>query len=207
MHQTQAKSYIDSISKMNDAEIEKLATSGWSDAQHFVRGKTLVGGSVTGDIFENVTPGTISFAPPQPLPGNPPSGLSAELAGPWSFYEAFRRAHGLQQLPHPEPPEIALQFGATLVISIWLRNPLPTAQKITLSVVQPMGWTVQAGAETVIVGAQQVAAARVEIGLPAAPEGAAKKELQEVTVNAEADGKSIGVMKLRVELRKKALAE
>src|SRR5271154_2446246 len=208
MHQTQAKSYIDSMAKMSDAEIEKLAASEWSDAQHFVRGKTLVGGSVAGDIFEGVTPQAIPFSPPARAPEPPlPSGLSAQLAGPWSFYEAFRRAHGLQQLPHPEPPEIALQFGATLVISIWLRNPLPTAQKIPLSVVQPMGWTVQAGAETVVLGPQQVAAARIEIGLPAAPEGAVKKELQEVTVNAEADGKSIGVIKLRVQLRKKALAQ
>src|SRR5271154_1508660 len=33
MHQTQAKSYIDSIGTMSDAQIEKLATSEWSDAQ------------------------------------------------------------------------------------------------------------------------------------------------------------------------------
>jgi LmbE family N-acetylglucosaminyl deacetylase len=207
IHQTQAKSYIDSMAKMNDAEIEKLAASEWSDAQHFVRGKTLVGGSVTGDIFEGVTPQAILFSPPGRAVEPPPSGLSAELAGPWSFYEAFRRAHGLQQLPHPEPPEIALQFGTTLVIPLWLSNGLTTPQKITLSVTPPAGWTVQAGTETVIVGPQQVAAARIEIGLPAAPEGAAKKELQEVAVNAEADGKSIGVMKLRIQLRKKALAQ
>jgi len=207
MHQTQAKSYIDSIGTMSDAQIEKLATSEWSDAQHFVRGKTLVDGSVTGDIFEGITPKAIPFAPPQPSPQTPPPGLSAELAGPWNFYDSFRRAHGLQQLPHPEPPEIALQFGTTLVIPLWLSNGLTTPQKITLSVTPPAGWTVEAGAETVIVGPQQVASARIEIGLPAAPEGAAKKELQEVTVNAEADGKSIGVIKLRVELRKKALAQ
>jgi len=208
MHQTQAKSYIDSIAKMSDAEVEKLAASEWSDAQHFVRGKTLVGGSVTGDIFEGVTPQAIPFSPPARAVEPPPSsGLSAELAGPWSFYEAFRRAHELQQLPHPEPPEIALQFGTTLVIPLWLSNGLTTPQKITLSVTPPAGWTVQAGAETVVLGPQQVAAARIEIGLPAAPEGAVKKELQEVTVNAEADGKSIGVIKLRVQLRKKALAQ
>src|SRR5277367_4381562 len=208
IHQTQAKSYIDSIAKMSDAEIEKLAASEWSDAQHFVRGKSLVGGSVTGDIFEGVTPQAIPFSPSGRAVEPPaPSGLSAELAGPWNFYEAFRRAHGLQQLPHPEPPEIALQFGTTLVIPLWLSNGLNTPQKITLSVTPPAGWTVQAGAETVIIGPQQVAAARIEIGLPAAPEGAVNKELQEVTVNAEADGKSIGVIKLRVQLRKKALAQ
>src|SRR5438445_2117246 len=54
-HQTQAKSYIDRLGKMSDAEIEKLAsTDGWGDAQHFVLGKSLVGGTVTGDVFEGI---------------------------------------------------------------------------------------------------------------------------------------------------------
>jgi LmbE family N-acetylglucosaminyl deacetylase len=208
MHQTQAKSYIDSISKMNDAEIEKQVSSEWGEAQHFVLGKSLVGGSVAGDIFEGVKPDAIPFAPPErPAEVPPSSAVTVQLAGPWGFYDGFRRAHGLQQLPHPEPPEIALQFGTTLVIPLWLRNSLSAPQKITLSTVLPPGWTIQAGADTVVVGPRQVAAARIEIGLPAAPEGTPKKELQEVTVNAESEGKSIGTIKLRVALRKKALPE
>src|SRR5208282_4575464 len=47
MHQTQAKGYIDSISKMSDAEVEKMVTSDsfWSSGISFVLGKSLVGGS------------------------------------------------------------------------------------------------------------------------------------------------------------------
>jgi len=53
-HQTQAKSFLDTLAQMDEAQIEKIATSdgGWTDAQHFVLGKSLVGGSVSGDIFE-----------------------------------------------------------------------------------------------------------------------------------------------------------
>jgi len=49
-HQTQAKSFLDKIAQMDEAQIEKMATSdgGWTDALHFVLGKSLVGGSVTG---------------------------------------------------------------------------------------------------------------------------------------------------------------
>ncbi len=65
MHQTQAKGYIDSISKMSDAEVEKQVSSEWGEAQHFVLGKSLVGGSVTGDIFEGVKPDAIPFVPPE----------------------------------------------------------------------------------------------------------------------------------------------
>src|SRR5713101_7013822 len=63
-HQTQAKSFLDTLSQMDEAQIEKMATSdgGWTDAQHFVLGKSLVGGSVSGDIFEGITPAAIPFA-------------------------------------------------------------------------------------------------------------------------------------------------
>jgi hypothetical protein len=45
----------------------------------------------------------------------------------------------------------------------------------------------------------------VEVSLPA--EVAKKSELQEVSVRAESGGKSIGAVKLRVELRKRALPQ
>src|SRR5467141_2222166 len=110
-HQTQAKSFLDKIAQMDEAQIEKMATSdgGWTDALHFVLGKSLVGGSVTGDVFDSITPGAIPFARPDVSPEPARPDLSVELGGPYSFYAEFRRAHGLTSLPHPEPPEIALQ--------------------------------------------------------------------------------------------------
>src|SRR5713226_497073 len=141
-HQTQAKSFLDKIAQMDEAQIEKMATSdgGWTDALHFVLGKSLVGGSVTGDIFEGITPGAIPFARPDisPEPARPE--LTVELGGPYSFYAEFRRAHGLANLPHPEPPEIALQASGTLVMPLWVRNRTAKTQEITLSAVLPAGW-------------------------------------------------------------------
>jgi LmbE family N-acetylglucosaminyl deacetylase len=215
MHQTQAKGYIDSLSKMTEAEIEKQVSSEWGDSQHFVRGKSLVGGTVTGDIFEGVTAAEIPFMPVQRI-AEPKvaEGVSVELAGTWSFYASFRRAHGLQ-LPHPEPPEIALQCGTVLVIPLWVRNPLATPQKISLAANLPAGWTIATGTGDFTVGAQQTAATRIEINLPAAPDTPAgkttndpvKKEQPEVSVTAESNGKPFGVVSLRVELRKRALPE
>jgi hypothetical protein len=58
------------------------------------------------------------------------------------------------------------------------------------------------------VAAKQVAAARLELNFPALAENGPKKlEAQEVTVRAEANGQSIGDVKLRVELRKRALPQ
>ena len=209
-HQTQAKSFLDKIAQMDDAQIEKFATSdgGWTDALHFVLGKSLVGGSVTGDVFDGITPGAIPFARPEASPEPARPELVVELGGPYSFYAEFRRAHGLTNLPHPEPPEIALQASGTLVIPLWVRNRTAKTQEITLSAVLPAGWTTQSGAGEFTVAAKQVAATRIEITLPALAEnGAKKQEPQEVTVHAESNGQSIGQIKLRVELRKRALTQ
>jgi LmbE family N-acetylglucosaminyl deacetylase len=209
-HQTQAKSYLDKIAQMDEAQIEKMATSsdGWGEDQHYVLGKSLVGGTVTGDIFEGITPGAIPFARPEVSQETARPELSMELGGPWSFYAEFRRAHGLTNLPHPEPPEIALQAPGTLVIPLWIRNRTAKTQEITLSAKLPAGWTAQSGTGKFTVAAKQVAAARVEVNLLALAENAAKKmEPQEINVRAEASGQVIGEAKLRVELRKRALPQ
>jgi LmbE family N-acetylglucosaminyl deacetylase len=209
-HQTQAKGFIDKIAQMDDAQIEKMVTDDgfWTDSLHFVLGKSLVGGSLTGDIFESISPGAIAYVRPEVSPEPTRPELSVELGGPWSFYAEFRRAHGLTNLPHPEPPEIALQGHTTMVIPLWVRNRTAKTQEISLTASLPAGWTLESGAGKFTVAARQVAAARVEIMLPPAPETEAKKpELQEVNVHADSNGQSIGDVKIRVELRKRALPQ
>ena len=209
-HQTQAKSYIDKIAQMDEAQIEKLATSedGWGEDQHYVLGKSLVGGSVTGDIFEGIMPGAIPFVRPEVSAEPTRPELSIELAGPWSFYADFRRAHALTNLPHPEPPEIALEARGTMAIPLWIRNRTAKMQEITLSATLPAGWAAQSGTGKFTVAAQQTAAARIEVLLPPLPENAQNKSAaQEVSVRAEAGGKIIGEAKLHVELRKRALPQ
>jgi LmbE family N-acetylglucosaminyl deacetylase len=209
-HQTQSKNFRDVVSKMDESQIEKMITAdGWGDAQRFVLGKSLVGGSVTGDIFENITAGAaIPFSRLGISPQPERSEVSAELAGPWKFYEEFRRIHDLAHLPHPEPPEIALQAGTSLVIPVLIRNPTSAMQEITLSVEAPDKWTVQSGAGKVSVASKQAAATRIEVGLPELGDKNAKKEeAREVVVRAESRGQSVGIVRLRVELRKRTLPQ
>lgn len=207
-HQTQAKSYLDSLGKLTEADLEKKAIAdGWGDAQRFVLGKSLVGGSVTGDIFENVKPEAVGFVRPTVLAKSELPELSITLAGPWQFYEDFRREHGLT-LWHPEPPEIALQAGTSLVIPLWLRNETGSAREISIAADLPAGWKLTSGVGKFVIGAKQMAAGRAEIDLPTIDDAAhGKQELREVTVRGESNGKSIGVVKLRIELRKRALPE
>src|SRR5450631_208462 len=193
-HETQSRSMADSLRGMSDAQVDKLMTSDgyWSEALRFVRGKSLVGGAAFGDVFENVSGEAIAFARPEVAAEPHAAELAVELGGPWSFYAEFRRAHGLNHLPHREPPEIAFQAGTTLVIPLWVRNQTSRAQEITLSADLPAGWSVQSGAGKFSIGAKETAAARVEVSLPA--EAGKKNELQEVTVRGESGGKSIGVV-------------
>jgi LmbE family N-acetylglucosaminyl deacetylase len=209
LHETQAKSFVDQLSKMDDAAIEKMmAADGWTDVQRFVLGKSLVGGSATGPVFENISSDPIPFRRDAFLAAPAGTELSVELAGPWNFYAEFRRAHGLEHLPHPEPPEIALQAGGSLVIPVWVRNPTSANRTVTLSTEMPDRWVVSSGAGKVTVAAKQTAAARIEINLPALANTAKNKEdAREITVRAESDGAVVGVVKLRVELRKRALPE
>ncbi len=184
-HQTQAKVFLDKVAQMDEAQIEKMATSDsfWTESLHFVLGKSLVGGSVTGDVFEGVAPGAIPFVRTDVSPEAARPELSVELGGPYSFYAEFRRAHGLTNLPHPEPPEIALQGLTTMVIPLWVGNRTGKTQEISLAASLPAGWTLQSGTGKFNVAAKQVAATRIEVLLPAVPESETKKtEPQEVTV-------------------------
>jgi LmbE family N-acetylglucosaminyl deacetylase len=211
VHQTQAKSFADRLDKMDDAAIEKMMQAdGWADEQRFVLGKSLVGGAVTSPVFENITSDPIPFHrdPFSANDGAAGSDLSIALAGPWSFYADFRTAHALTHLPHPEPPEIALQAGTTLVIPLWVKNPTASNKTFTLAADLPAGWTVASGTGKFAAGAKQTAGARVEINLPnLSDEKKSHEDAKEVTVRAEADGKTIGAIKIKVELRKKALPE
>src|SRR2546427_10146002 len=78
----------------------------------------------------------------------------------YSFYAEFRRAHGLMNLPHPEPPEIALQGHTTLVIPLGVRNRTGKTQEISLAASLPAGWATQSGTGKITGAAEQEEAAR-----------------------------------------------
>jgi NAD(P)H-hydrate repair Nnr-like enzyme with NAD(P)H-hydrate epimerase domain len=101
-----------------------------------------------------------------------------------------------------------LQAGGSLVIPLSVRNPTAGAREVILAVDVPSGWTVQSGAGKFTVAAKQWGADRIEINLPAIADATKTKEdAKEVTVRAESNGQTVGTIKLRVELRKRALPE
>jgi len=70
-------------------------------------------------------------------------GVSIEIGGPWAFYEDFRAAHDLPDLPKAAVPEIAVAAGSTLQLPVVLRNDDTTPAEITLSTILPDGWVLK----------------------------------------------------------------
>ncbi len=191
-HLTQYRAYIEGLEKKDDQQIAK---DGWTDPVQLTFGKSNVGGSVTGDVFEGVTSEPIAFVRPTEESAKSQAGLSVELAGPWGFYETFRRVHGLQHLPQAAVPEIAIAGGATLQMPLLLRNGTATSKEITLSVTSPEGWATEDGIGSYTVRAGDQLPVLVTLDSP-------KKEskMDEIVCHAHADGQTVGTVKLHVRL-------
>lgn len=208
-HETQAKDFLNSLAKMSEAQIEKMATgsNGWADKQRFVLGKSLVGGSVTGDIFESIPSGAIDSLKHAAAETPAPHGFVVQLAGPWGYFDAFRMAHGLEHLPQANPAEIAVQERTTLYIPLHIWNGLGKAQEIALSLEMPQDWRLKSDTKYLLQDTED-ARIRLDVDLPAIASTAEDaREEHDVVVRAQSGGQKLGELKLHVQLRKRALPQ
>jgi LmbE family N-acetylglucosaminyl deacetylase len=202
-HLTQYHKYIETFSHLDEQGQLAKAKADWSDPIQLTFGKSNVGGNVTGDVFEGITPGEIAFVRLAPQAPEPASGLSVELAGPWGFYEIFRRAHGLQHLPRAAVPEIAITSGATLQIPLLLRNSTTATREITLTLAAPEGWVTQDGVASYTVRAGDQVPVLVTSTSPKTAEGS----VEEIICRAQADGQTVSTIKLHVRRRSGGLPQ
>jgi LmbE family N-acetylglucosaminyl deacetylase len=196
-HLTQYRNYIEGLSKKTAAEQK----SDWGDPVELIFGKSLVGGSRTADVFEGVTPSPIPFARVVPSEEEPKH-ASLELAGPWGFYDAFRREHNLTQLPKAAAPEIAIDHGQVLQIPLIVRNTGSAPQNITLNVTAPPTWTVQAFTTSFSLAPGESSPVLAQVATPAADTNTG-----EVKCRAESGNQTIGEVELHVKLRSGGLPQ
>ncbi|HLW86873.1 MAG TPA: PIG-L family deacetylase [Terriglobales bacterium] len=190
-HMTQYRDYIEGLSKKTPEQQKNE----WGDPVDLIFGKSLVGGSRAGDVFEGIAPAPIPFARAIPS-GEPPAHASLELAGPWGFYDVFRREHGLTQLPKAAVPEIAINHGQILQIPLLVRNNSSALQTITLTVTAPQTWTVQDFASSFSLAAGESSPVLVQVATPATDSNAA-----DVKCRVENNHQTIGEVDLHVKLR------
>jgi LmbE family N-acetylglucosaminyl deacetylase len=212
-HLTQYPEDIKRISKMSDAEIEKMMSdphqAWWSEPMTLIFGKSVVGGSPKDDVFANIPPG-----PPQKqavlggVIGGAPALPGLTLAGPWEFYEKFRLAHGLGLLPVAKEPEIAVKTGMPVYVPLLIRHTTNEAMKISVQIDAPSGWKVTSGQGEFSLPEESATDLRVELDTPLIPEAdLIKAQPQTITVRVESEGKPLGEVQLRVLLRASALPQ
>ena len=175
--------------------LAKGDVSGFEQPTHFIFGKSLVESTITGDIFEGVTPGS---TPPTRIPGFQQQlheGLSVEFGDWWGFYRDFWKAHNLEHVAHLLPvPEVAIPRGGTLHVPLLIRNDTENPEEVSLTAVLPRDWTEKTGSARYPVRAHDIYPAQLVLIAPDV-DGV---HWQEITWNAEANGRLIGTLKIRV---------
>ena len=117
-------------------------------------------------------------------------------AGPWGFYDAFRREHDLTQLPKAAMPEIAITHGQTLQIPLVVRNTSSAPQAITLAVTAPPTWTVQDFTANFSLAAGESSPVLVQVVTPATDTNTGQ-----IKCSAESNHQTLGEVEVHVKLR------
>ena len=145
-----------------------------------------------------VHPSTVGSAITPPAVAEPieQTGLSLAIGGPWKFYDDFRRAHGLDQLPRAEVPEIGIAAGTMLQIPLILRNQTDRVADVVMEATLPEGWSQKEKDLTYRLSAGDVFPFQVELNVPAKK----SDNVAELTFIGTSAGQTIGTLKIRVRV-------
>jgi hypothetical protein len=166
-------------------------------------GKSLVGGTPTGDVFEGVTPNPIAYVrargyePPSPK-------ITLELGGPWSFYRTFWPAHNIDHIGSLYSPEAQVAPGEALWVPLIIRNDTDSPKQVSLHPTLSQGWKQLPDATAFSLGPHDVYSVQLTI----TPSTAAERgSWQNLAWDAESDGKKIGTASLRVKVEANGLPQ
>jgi LmbE family N-acetylglucosaminyl deacetylase len=168
----------------------------------FIFGKSLVGGTATSDVFEDVTPAPIAYVRARGYEP-PPAGFAVELGGPWSFYQKFWRAHNIEHLANLYSPEAQVAPGDSLWVPLLIHNNTDSAKQVILRPSLPSGWSQKPEATVYAVEAHD----SYPVQLTLVPSEAHKGTWQTLTWTAESGGQKIGSVTLRVNVASNGLPQ
>ncbi len=161
-------------------------------------GKSLVGGAVTGDVFEGVSQKP-AYSPPRTLPGGRRPAVEFEIGGPWAFYSGFWKVHGLDNLAGLIPvPEASVGFGHMLSVPLFIWNNTGAEVAVKLRSKLPAQWIDKTAYDSYPVRPGEAYPLRVEVMAPAG----GQDQWQELVWSADAGGQPAGVVKMRVLVKK-----
>ena len=198
-HRTQYNSYIEKLDKMSDEQLAKLAGTDqddWASPLQFIFGKSVVPSSSTADVLDGINLGRIAQVLPPGTTAVENKGLTLTIGGPWSFYQAFRRDHALEQLPVAALPEIAIAAGTTLQVPLVLRNDTSQPAEISLATALPEGWAQKESSPKYGLSPGDVLPVQIELTTPVRK----GDQVSELAFQASATSGPVGVVKMRVRL-------
>ena len=198
-HLTQYRPELEKLAAMTPAQREQAvlnSPSGLSNPFRLIRGKSVVGGAVDGDIFAGLPTG--SAASPVTAPPAAMTESLLSLGGPWAYYRQFWRAHGLSDLASIPLQAIGPVNGQDAVrIPLQIVNtgtaPLTVALKATL----PAGWQGQTPASVTV-----PAGAAMEVASKVTPDRATANGTATFTYEASAPGQSAVSLSVTVVLER-----
>jgi len=158
-------------------------------------GKSLVGGSATGDVFEGVEPQPIGYVRAHGYEP-PPPGLALDLGGPWGFYRAFWQAHNVEHLADLYPPQAQVAPGESLWVPLLIRNDTDSSHEVHLRATLPAGWGERPDATTYTIAPHDTYPVELSVTSLARD----KDTWKTLTWEAESDGHGTGSVTLRVEV-------
>ena len=141
-HVTQYRAQLEQLAALTPAQREQaiLNTPGaLTNPLRFIRGKSVIGGAVDGDIFTGLSTGPVHAATAVPPAATPDPLLT--LGGPWAYYRQFWRAHGLSDLASIATQAIGPVNGQEAVrIPLQIANAGTAPLTVTLKATLPTGW-------------------------------------------------------------------
>lgn len=185
----EASSHLTQIGVGEDG-VKALKTGDYSEfnkPEYLLLGKSLVGGSATGDPLEGVRAEGIPFAPVRGYVPPQQSGVTVQIGGPWAFYRQFRPAHDLATVEEMHPvPEIGIAGGAELPAPLLIYNDSDHDAVVALQIALPEGWRNEGQAMRYPVRAHETYPVRLMLRIPPAAQGS----WQELTFTPEGDSAS-----------------
>ncbi len=186
-----AWSFYKTQNDFTEAELKKFTET----PVRFIFGKSLVGGTPTGDIFEGITSARISYSRPRGYEA-PAPGLDFELGGPWAFYRTFWRAHNMEHLGSLFQPEAQVPPGGSLWVPLVIRNETDSPRKVSLRATLPSGWSQQPSAVTYSVAAHD----SYQVQLTVTSSASNRDTWQTLVWTAESNGQKVGSVNLRIDV-------
>jgi len=218
-HLTQFPAEIHRLSSLSDEQLEKMMSdpdhAWWSEPMTLIFGKATAPVQPWEAIFPDIEakqkeppprPAENASAPTTIFDSRQP--LSLALGDPWHFYEGFRHAHKLTNLPGAYAPEIAVKAGSIVGVPVIITRKAGATREITVKATLPSGWKVISGDGKFLLPDEEITHLRIDLQSPEIPANELKeRKADSIAVSGLVGEKRFGEFALRVLLRTNALPQ